>query len=300
MKTKKLAMQQPKPQKNVKPILRDIALATKLLLGGFIKLIIFTLGFLAYILFKGAVMALRVAKVLFGHLALFGDRMWQIREVRGFILGCLVTCAIAVFIFSQITPQTISVQNSETVDNPITENVDKVHSTPAEEMLVVEQVEAKTVLKPEIDWASIQFVSLTYQEKINFITERLKFNGVSDADIKVFTEIATLESCRDRGNHEGCMNPTKTPPVFVKHCKSASSGKWYVVEVSGSGGQAYCKAGDSEGRNEKSFGMYQILESTWERNGCNADKYTWFNQIDCAVIIKNRSGFTQWSTYKLI
>lgn len=298
MKTKKLAMQKPKTRGSLKPILLDLLLAVKLVVTHLARLTFFILGFILFLISRIAVMAFKALKASGRYLLLTLGRIWQIREARGFILGVLITASVAIFLFSKVEPKVITVQNNSTEVEAISDGVDTIEAVPAELEIAEVAPEPQPEPQIEIDWSAVDFVNLTYQEKINFITERLKFNGVSDTDIKIFTEIATLESCRDRGDHKGCMNPEKTPPVVVKHCKGGNG--WYVVEINSVGGQAQCAAGHVEGRNEQSFGMFQILETTWEGNQCEGNRFDWYSQVDCAVKVKNRSGFSQWSTYKMI
>lgn len=291
MYNKKIAMRTYQKQSSLKPILSEIYKAITTLLVALFKLASFILTFLIFLLIKLAQIISKLLSVLCRYIFLATRRLWQIRELRGFLAGVLVTLAAVVFVLTQFHQTASSVYKTTTETEP---EVSTMSATPTPV-----EVQSLPEIKLERDWGGVDFVNLSYQGKRDIIQERLQFLGVSDAEIGVYLEIATHESCKDRADSPDCMNPQKEPPFYVKHCQGVNG--WYAVELA-NGGQAYCNAGDTEGRNEKSFGIFQILESTWERTGCSDDRFSWYAQVDCAVTLKTNSprGFSEWSTYSLI
>lgn len=151
---------------------------------------------------------------------------------------------------------------------------------------------------------AIDFNKSDYETKKELIVERLKYNQVSESDINTFVSIFELESCRNT-NDPKCFDTRKTPPTIVYHCQRPD-GTYKAVEIirrNGKNVQAYCfDYGWSQTGSEQSIGLAQILVSTWKRYGCDGSirDYEWQEQVDCAVKIKNVSGFGAWSTYKLL
>lgn len=264
-----------------------------------LSVLLFTVGcLLLNLVLKLAQILLKAIKSILRYVGLGLKKLWAIREAKGFVVGFVLASILAVFLYTQYgvvevqqitsTPQT-KIENVETISIEDDIEVQPVSA-------IIEDI-AQPEVQVEVDWNNIDFVSLTYSEKINMLEERLRFIGVPESELDTYTRIATAESCKGQGNHPGCMNPTKTPPVVVKHCKSANTGNWYVVEINSNGGQAQCSAGDIEGMNEQSMGIFQILETTWNGHKCEGDRTNWLDQVSCAKKIRDMSGFKSWSTY---
>lgn len=164
-------------------------------------------------------------------------------------------------------------------------------------------IQAQNIEVPEYK-LEIDFNSSTYEDKKNFIIERLRYNNVSETDIITFVRIFELESCRNTSD-KGCFDTRKTPPTIVYHCQKPN-GTYTAIEIINKNGlnvQAYCSDyGWTQSGSEQSIGLAQILVSTWKGYGCEGDirAYKWDEQVDCAVKIKNKSGFGAWSTYNLL
>ena len=123
------------------------------------------------------------------------------------------------------------------------------------------------------------------------ITRYLESAGYSKTDIETFLKIGQLESG---------LQLDSVPPVFVKHCKRAN-GTYYVVEINKQGRQDYCRTGDVEVHQERSYGIFQILPSTAKDYKCNKDLTTLEGQLDCAIKLqKSSKGWNHWSTYQKI
>lgn len=295
MKTKQLAMRSSRP-KATRVAALELLKSVWVVLTKLVDLLLAII----YIIFT----LLRKVARLFRRVII---KLWTFKEFRGFVAGFSLAALIAVFLFSQfVHPLTLGSgvsASSEPVQQITTEqpqsdsNVEVVEEEIVEKPEVVEEEKPQPEPVIEFDWDTVDFVTLTYTEKVEMLKKRLRLIGVPENEVNTYIRIATLESCRDKGNHTGCMNPTKTPPVAVKHCRSASSGNWYVVEISSTGGQAYCAGGDTEGRNEKSMGIFQILETTWTGHKCEGDRGNWLDQVQCAKQIRDISGFNSWSTY---
>lgn len=299
MKTKRLAMRSSRPKATRLAFIELI----KSIWVVFSKLavLLFTVSYLTVnMLIKIAGVLLKLIKQLLGYLWLGMKKVWAIREAKGFITGFTLASIIAITLYTQLGA--VEVQQITSVPNTEIENVDAIVDSEVVEvkptMAVIEELEP-VELEIAVDWNGIDFVSLSYNEKVEMLEKRLQYIGVAESDIPTYIRIATAESCKGKGDYpvDVCMNPTRVPPVVVKHCKSNVSGNWYVVEVNSNGGQAQCRAGDTEGMNEQSMGIFQILETTWSGHQCTGDRTNWLDQIDCAKKIKETSGFNSWSTY---
>ena len=154
---------------------------------------------------------------------------------------------------------------------------------------------------PEI---KIIFNEASYETKKSLIVDRLKYNRVPDSDIPTFIGIFELESCRGKSGAD-CFNTGKTPKTTVYHCQRPNGSK-VAVEVTRRNGitvQATCEDfGYKRTYEEKSWGLAQILETTWRGYKCEGDikTSTYEQQVDCAVKIQRTSSWNAWSTYKLL
>lgn len=62
--------------------------------------------------------------------------------------------------------------------------------------------------------------------------------------------------------------------------------------------QATCEEyGANTVRSGQSKGLTHIIDPTWELHNCTGDILNWRDHLDCAIKIKNTSGWSQWSTY---
>ncbi len=143
------------------------------------------------------------------------------------------------------------------------------------ELLLNEQFE----IKVERD-----FMSYLEQERKDLVREYLQ--ELNAPDVNTFLRI---------GKAESSYRSDALPPVEVRHCRR-SNNTYYVVEVM-NGRQASCRDGDIQVHAEKSVGIFQILPSTAKRVCGDVDLFNWRTNIECAVKIQARSGFTQWSTF---
>lgn len=156
----------------------------------------------------------------------------------------------------------------------------------------------------KIEKVEVDFNSSDYETKVSMIKERLEYNKVSKSDIKTFLDIFHLESCRNI-EAQDCFNTQKTPPTMVFHCQKPD-GSYEAIEIINKGGlnvQAHCSDyGWVRTGSEQSIGLAQILVTTWQGYKCDGAirDYDWKQQVDCAVKIKNTSGFSAWSTYYLL
>lgn len=229
---------------------------------------------------------------LLGFLILYSLRIireffkfsWKNKIVLGFMLGF----SVGVFSYAKFSPQQHVV----------------VYANEKEDIETIERhEEVLEAVQPEIEY-KIDFNSSDYETKKELITEKLSSLGVVEPDLSTFVSVFELESCRDK-NATGCFNSSKTPPTTVYHCQK-SSGQYTAIEIKNVGGrnvQAYCEDyGWKTTGSEQSIGLAQILVSTWNGYKCDGDirDYDWEQQVECAVKIKNQSGFNAWSSYKLL
>ncbi len=153
--------------------------------------------------------------------------------------------------------------------------------------MVVQGVAEKTptIIDPHFD-------EMTGVERFRFLQNYLSKTDLTNEEVNNLIGIAKLESCRDI-NDPKCFDLKKTPVTYVKHCKRPN-GTFYAVEIT-KGKQADCGK-DQETMKEKSWGIFQILETTWKREGCtgNIRESSAEEQADCAVIVYQKEGYNAW------
>lgn len=158
-----------------------------------------------------------------------------------------------------------------------------------EDVQIVEYIDKEKI----VPYLITESLPSDYSHKKEMVLMYLRSLGASEDDILVWDKVIT---------HESDYNLDALPPTWVKHCQGANGA--YAKELwdygNGIKWQYECSfEGATEIKQEQSFGLFQILPSTWEGHGCEGDQTNWMDQSRCAVKIKNQSGFTQWSTYFL-
>lgn len=54
---------------------------------------------------------------------------------------------------------------------------------------------------------------------------------------------------------------------------------------------------DAKGYAGNYFGLFQIYEGTWNYNNCTGNIFNPSDNIDCAIKVQQRSGWTPWQVY---
>lgn len=133
-----------------------------------------------------------------------------------------------------------------------------------------------------------------YNHRKEMVLMYLRSLGESEEDIATWDRIITQESNYD---------PTIEPPTFVVHCEGGS-----IAELTDYGNgvmwQYECAMDNlREIKREKSFGIFQILPSTWELAGCEGavskagNNQPWIAQADCAIKVRSLQGWKAWAAY---
>lgn len=119
------------------------------------------------------------------------------------------------------------------------------------------------------------------EERRAYILEYLvwKFPELTNEEINNLVNIASKES--------SAHDPKIEPRSWVKHCQRPNN-TYYAIEF----GECNYK----EVHREKSFGIFQILPSSYKRYGCEGDIKNVDNQINCGVKIYKKSGYGAWYT----
>jgi hypothetical protein len=135
------------------------------------------------------------------------------------------------------------------------------------------------------------------KQRLGALVDEMAKGPLTNEQINLMRVVARYESCRDI-NVADCLSLTKTPQTWVQHCKNPN-GKWKIVPEDY---DPKCPVDYITGMREKSWGPFQILETTWAGNKCEGDvkSATYQQHVHCMEKIVLKSGIKgQWSSYSL-
>ena len=202
------------------------------------------------------------------------------RNLQAFKLVFSILLLLLMFCITNITNEIVIQANMSKVEGVEAKKESNfVETTPIPEVTIVKE-EVVAVVEPEIIQAALPYPEAypeSVQERKNAIYEYAKVQGQSDYEARLLSQIAYFESCIDKR--------FETPAM--------------CMELQTKGGVPVIYKRNGQQVTEYAQTVFQILPSTWVGHGCAGNIYgaNYMQITDCAINIKNRSGWSQWSVY---